>query len=246
MDRAEYSQKIVAMNTQLAIPTMTAVERMPLEQVLSEVYPAALLALDKADGAAEANEVRARIEAVVTYVNRMIPMQVRSRAKQLKVANRGNRTYLEACRIVGHYWELIARPPGRPKTVHEFTVLSPEEAGFADRWDARRCVKASLLHEEDLRTYFLECDKGGRQYTLSGLVSVFDLLNPGEGGEGVEFSTRPLAKFLSDTAVKIEKRAGDVAPEVQELMLAAASSLREAIPLVPEEEPKEEINEPGG
>ncbi|MGH9158172.1 MAG: hypothetical protein ACRD1K_20580 [Acidimicrobiales bacterium] len=225
------------MSSQLAIPTLAAVEKMPLEQVLSQVYPAALAALDGAIDAPKANEVRSRIEAVVGYVNRALPREVHDRQKRLSTANRGNRVYLEASRRAGQLWALLGRSPGRPRNVAGFTVLSPEEAGFADRWDARRCVKAGQVDLEDVRTYLEECDRAGRQYTLTGLVGVYDLLNP-SGEADVEFSTRPLAKFLSDEAVKVERRMSEAQGEVKEFMKTAVESLRDAGRLASEQEPE--------
>lgn len=218
------------MSEQLAIPELAEVKEMPLAQVIDQVYPAALAALAEADTAPDTNEVRARIEAVVTYVNRQLPAQVNGRKRQLKKANKGNRLYLEACRQAGVLWGAAMKHAGRPpkKSVPGMTVLTAEEAGFVSRQEANRCVKAAKVDPEDVRVYFEECDVNGRQYTLTGLVHVYDLLHPPEGGEDVDFSTRPLARFLADTATKIEKRMDDAEGDVRDLMKTAVESLRDA------------------
>jgi hypothetical protein len=215
---------------QLAIPEIADIKTMPLEQVIDQVYPAALAALEQVDTTEGANEIRARIEAVVGYVNRKLPAVIGDRKKALKKANKGNQLYLESARRAGGYWAAALKHAGRPprKSVAGMTVLTAEQAGFVSRQEANRCVKASKVHEQDVMTYFQECDAGGRQYTLTGLVHVYDLLHPSGAGEDVDFSKRPLAHFLRSTAEKIERRMEDAEGDVEALMKRAAQSLRDA------------------
>jgi len=156
---------------------------MPTEEIMATVYPRALSALDEADSVEQANEIRHQIETVVLYVNKRIPSETGERWKQLKKANKGNELFLLACRKAGLIWDMMEKYAGRPTNPDErsgqkLPLFTAQQAGFADRHDASRCAKISRIHEEDFRTYKTECDANGRQYTLGGLVNVYDMLQP--------------------------------------------------------------------
>ena len=161
---------------------------MSAEEITTTIYPMALTALDEADSVEQANEIRHQIDTIVRYVNKKIPAETGVRWKQLKKANRGNELFLLACRKAGIIWDMMEKHMGRPpdpdgESGQKLPLFTAQQAGFADRHDASRCAKVSRIHDEDFRTYKGECDSNGRQYTLGGLVNVYDMMQPKEGGE---------------------------------------------------------------
>lgn len=219
-------------------------EKFDVGLVLNQIYPRALDALDVARSAAEANEIRHSLEAIVTYTNRQIPTLMKDRKKRLKSANKGNDTFIQACRKAGRVWLITEKHRGRPpKTTDESqmemeisvqsgTLLTPItviEAGFTGNRDAQRCVKASKVGDEDYRVYKEGCDKDGKQYSLTGVEYLYNLLHPKTVlGEEVSFNKRPLDKFLKGEATKISNRKDEAAGDVSTLMQTAIDSLMDA------------------
>jgi hypothetical protein len=228
--------------TAIALPAATELEEMPLNQVINSIYPLAQEALEQATTAKETNEVRRKIEAIVGYVNRRLPAEFKGRKKVLKRANKGNDLYLYACREAGAMWDVIehhkGRPPAEEESVKELSLslptLTAQQAGFVDRFDARRCQKASKVDEEDYRTYKTECDSNGRQYTLTGLVNVYDAFNQEsseEGGE-VSFYVGNIVDRMTTIRKKLESVIGDLHPEwepEQKLLETAFKKVQAAI-----------------
>ena len=167
---------------------------MPAEEIMATIYPKAFAALDTAEDMEQVNEIRHQIETIVLYVNKKIPAETGERKKKLKRANKGNELFLLACRKAGVIWDLMEKYKGRPadpgeESGQKLPLLTAQQAGFSDRHDASRCAKVSRVHDEDFRTYKGECDVNGRQYTLGGLVYVYDSMQPlkeGEEDEGDE------------------------------------------------------------
>ena len=221
---------------------------------LNQLYPRALEVLDAANNVEEANEIRHLLEALVTYTNRHIPTLMKDRKKQLKSANKGNDAFIQACRKAGRVWLVTGKHRGRPpkpdnedqmkmeiseetkESVQTGTLLAPItviEAGFTGNRDAQRCVKAAHIGDEDYRTYKKECDQNGRQYTLTGVEAVYNLLNPKiVDGEVVSFKKRPLDKFLEQEANKIGNRKDEAEGKVLQLMQTAVDSLMDAFEIV--------------
>ena len=172
--------------------------KLTAQEIIETIYPRVLTALDQAETVEQANEIRNQVETVVLYVNNKIPAETGERKKKLKRANKGNELFLLACRKAGTIWDLMEKYKGRPvdsdgKSGQKLPLLfTAQQAGFADRHDASRCAKVSRIHDEDFRTYKIECDANGRQYTLGGLVYVYDAMQPKEEeeNEGDEVSFR--------------------------------------------------------
>lgn len=167
--------------------------KLTAQEIIETIYPRVLTALDEAETAEQANEIRHQVETVVLYVNKKIPLETGDRKKKLKRANKGNELFLLACRKAGIIWDMMEKHKGRPEESGQKLPLlfTAQQAGFADRHDAHRCAKVSRVHEEDFRTYKGECDANGRQYTLGGLVYVYDEMQPPkeeEESEGDEVS----------------------------------------------------------
>lgn len=196
------------------IQTATSAKQIDVSHILNSLYPRALEALSSVDSVEDVNTIRHGLEAIVQATNRHIPKYVKDRADRLKKANKGNDTYLQACRAAGRMWMVTDKYRGRPpedsgneqqmdleleESVQKGTLLLPkiraEDAGFTSNRDAQRCVKVAQVHDEDYRTYREECDQNGRQYTLGGLENVYNHLHP-KGEEEVEFTTRTIQKRL--------------------------------------------------
>ncbi len=219
-------------------------KKFDVSYVLNQIYPRALDAVEAANSVEEANQIRHSLEAIVTYTNRHIPTLMKDRKKRLKSANKGNNTFIQACRQAGRVWVITEKHRGRPpkedpqmeleteESVQTGTLLQPItviEAGFTGNRDAQRCVKAAKTSDEDYRTYKLECDKHGRQYTLTGLEHVYNLLNPKTiDGEEINFQKRPLVKFLEQEANKIGNRKEEAEGDVYNLMQTAQEALTDA------------------
>lgn len=171
-------------------------------EIIDSLYGRALQALDYADNVHEVNRIRNQLSAVVGYVNGELKITMSGRKDFLANANKGNRTYLETCIRAGAMWSVAEKPAGRPAKddIESGQLITAEIAGFTSRRDAQRCVRAALLHKEDLRTYFEECDKNGRQYTLTGLEYVWIQLQPKEEDDDekgkVKFKKRDLVERI--------------------------------------------------
>ena len=162
--------------------------KLSAQEIIETIYPRVLTALDKAETVEQANEIRHQVETVVLYVNKKIPAETDDRKKKLKRANKGNELFLLACRKAGLIWDMMEKHMGRPpepdgESGQKLPLFTAQQAGFADRHDASRCAKVSRIHEEDFRTYKGECDINGRQYTLGGLVNVYDMMQSKDDGE---------------------------------------------------------------
>lgn len=214
--------------------------------IADELVPKMESALEKATAIDEVNDVRARIASVVTYLQRRLPRDMKDRARVFKACNKSNRVYLESCMLAGRMWATTEKYNGRPpkddqeslpgidKSVTAETLMTAVEAGFVDRMDARRCEKASLLNSQDVELYFSECDTNGRQYTLTGLASAFDLLNPKGGGEDVQFTTRSIRARLKGLADKCDALLPHLEGDAIALVEDAADKLRDAWELMAE------------
>jgi hypothetical protein len=148
----------------------------PVAIIADQLYPRAMEALELAETTDDVNKVRHQIETVGKWIARRIPTEITDRARQLKKANKWNDLFISACVKAGEAWDVAEKFSGRPP--EDSDLLTAQQSGFSSNRDARNCVKASKIHEEDYRTYKEECDKNGRQYTIGGLVKVYDLLNP--------------------------------------------------------------------
>ncbi len=171
------------------IKKATSTDIIDVDYVFNELYPRAIAVLSEVETVEDVNIIRHGLEAMVTVTNRHIPKWLKNRGRRLRSANKGNNIYLQACIVAGRMWMATEKHRGRPsennreESVQELTLLpkiTAEEAGFTSTRDAQRCVKAAQIHDEDYRTYREECDRNGRQYTLTGLESVYDHLNPKE------------------------------------------------------------------
>jgi len=170
--------------------------KLTAQEIIETIYPRVLTALDEAETVEQANEIRHQVETVVLYVNKKIPIETGERKKTLKRANKGNELFLLACRKAGIIWDMMEKHMGRPpgpdgESGQKLPLYTAQQAGFADRHDASRCAKVSRIHDEDFRTYKSECDANGRQYTLGGLVNVYDMMQSKTGeeddGDDVQF-----------------------------------------------------------
>lgn len=232
------------------IETATSAKTIDVSHILNSLYPRAIEALDSADNVEDVNIIRHGLEAIVTATNRHIPKYVKDRASRLKKANKGNDTYLQACRAAGRMWLITDKYRGRPpdsdnedqleleletESIQEVTLLLPkikaEDAGFTSNRDAQRCVKAAQIHDEDYRTYREECDQNGRQYTLGGLENLHNHLNPKDGGgegDDVQFTTRSIQKRLEGLAKKAGALLEHVEGDVYNLIEKARDALNDA------------------
>jgi len=187
-------------------------------EIIETLYGRALQALDYAEDMDQVNRVRHQITAVVGYVSAELKKTMTGRKDYLASANKGNRTYLEACIRAGAMWAVADKPSGRPSNddVESGQLLTAEIAGFTSRRDAQRCVRASEIHDEDLRTYFEECDKNGRQYTLGGLEYIWIMINkprPEEEPGKVKFEKRSLVDRIDALHTTGENILGDIPEE---------------------------------
>lgn len=236
------------------IETATSAKQIDVSHILNSLYPRALEALDSADSVEDVNTIRHGLEAIVTVTNKHLPKYVKDRVSRLKKANKGNDTYLQACRAAGRMWLVTDKYRGRPpdsdsddqleleletESIQEGTLLLPkiraEDAGFTSNRDAQRCVKAAQIHDEDYRTYREECDQNGRQYTLGGLENLYSHLHPKEGGgegEFVQFSTRSILKRLEGLAKKTDALLEHVEGDVYNLVEKARDALNDAVEIV--------------
>lgn len=214
---------------------------MPAEEIMATIYPRALSALDEADGAEQVNEIRHQIETVVLYVNKKIPAETGDRWKQLKKANKGNDLFLLACRKAGTIWDMMEKYKGRPpetddgKSGQKLPLFTAQQAGFSGRHDASRCAKVSRIHDEDFRTYKDECDVNGRQYTLGGLVNVYDMMQPKEeegGGDEVRFSKGSAIDRMHGIRKKIEGLLTDLYDDAEKDWTNETSNLEKAFKFV--------------
>jgi len=161
--------------------TPTNVNQLTVTEIVDSLIPNMEAALSQATDAPEANEIRHRIGVVADYLKRHIPGEIKERKRRLRVANKANRVYLDACRKAGAYWDIAEKHAGRPpESVTNRTLLTAEQAGFASRKDAQRCVRAANVDDEDYRVWQEQCDLYQRQYTLHGLVQLFAMLNGDE------------------------------------------------------------------
>lgn len=189
----------------------------PVAVIADQLYPRAMEALELAKTTDDVNEVRHQIETVGRWIARRIPTEITVRALQLKTANKWNNLFLGACIKAGETWDVAEKFSGRPsnKVSKKSHLLTSQEAGFSSNRDARNCVKASKIHDEDYRTYKEECDKNGRQYTIGGLVKVYDLLNPKTISTTV-LPLKRLQKIENDLWELIDAVEGDVQKNVKE------------------------------
>ena len=215
---------------------------MPADEIMATIYPRALAALDEVKTVEQANEVRHQIETVVLYMNKKIPAETGERKKKLKRANKGNELFLLACRKAGIIWDLMEKYKGRPtdpgdeESGQKLPLFTARQAGFADRHDASRCAKVSRVHKEDFRTYKGECDANGRQYTLGGLVNVYDMMQPPEEGEGggdeVRFSKGSPIDRMHGIRKKIEGLITDLNDDAEKDWTTETGHLEKAFGLV--------------
>ncbi len=138
----------------------------PVAVIADQLYPRAMQALELAKTTDDVNQVRHQIETVGRWIARRIPTEITDRANQLKKANKWNDLFLGACIKAGEAWDVAEKFSGRPPEKVKDDLLTAQQTGFSSNRDARNCVKASKIHDEDYRTYKEECDKNGRQYTI--------------------------------------------------------------------------------
>lgn len=198
-------------------------------EIIKTLYGRALETLDYAVNVDQVNRIRHQITAVVGYVNTQLKKTMSDRKDYLANANKGNRTYLNACIRAGAMWKVAEKPSGRPAKddVESGKLLTAEIAGFTSRRDAQRCVRASELHDEDLRIYFEECDKNGRQYTLGGLEYVWIMTNkprPEEEPGKVKFKKRSLVERIDALHTTGENILGEIPEEweAEQTLLSSA------------------------
>ena len=198
----------------------------PVAIIADQLYPRAMQALETAETNEEINKVRHQIETIGRWISRMIPTEITDRALQLKTANKWNDLFLGSCIKAGEAWDVAEKFNGRPpeKALQNGHLLTAERIGFSSNRDARNCVKASKVHTEDYRTYKEECDKNGRQYTIGGLVKVYDLLNPPPSSTSVPPLKR-LQKIENDLWELINDVEGDVQNNVKEAHVLIADAV---------------------
>ena len=189
----------------------------PVAVIADQLYPRAMEALELAKTTDDVNEVRHQIETVGRWITRRIPTEITVRALQLKTANKWNDLFLGACIKAGEAWDVAEKFGGRPpeKALQDGHLLTAQQSGFSSNRDARNCVKASKIHDEDYRTYKEECDKNGRQYTIGGLVNVYDLLNPKGADSTSVLVMKRLEKIEELLLGLIDDVSGDVQKNVR-------------------------------
>ena len=209
----------------------------PILEVIDLLIPRALNALDECKTMDEVNEIRAQIDSVQTYIKRRLPGEVKDRKKRLINSNRASTAYLKASRIAGAMWRTTDHLQGRPPKKGDLShALSAEESGFLDRFDARKCVKASLVEDQDFEIYIKECNENLRQVTLSGLAGIYDLLNPKEDEVKDPPNTKSLFIRLSETCEKIIEWREETEGDVYDLMTTAWECLSDAAEILKDTE----------
>ena len=214
------------------IETATSAQQIDVSHVLNSLYPRALEALNSVDTVEDVNIIRHGLEAIVTATNRHIPKYVKDRAIRLRKANKGNDIYLQACRRTGEFWNIADKYQGRPptKSLKDVRLLTALEVGFTSSHDAMRCVKASKVNEQDYHIYKDECSLNGRQYTLSGLVNVYDLLNPKDRPTPSLFKRSKIVQ--ADLVGLVDDSNGDL----QKLFQKALDEIEDAIEILKDDQ----------
>lgn len=90
------------MTTESAIiPKEQELDKISSDEIANGIFPRAMMALDQATTVEEINDIRHKILGLGEYLKRRLPSEIQDRIKRLRTANKGNRTYLEACRRAG-------------------------------------------------------------------------------------------------------------------------------------------------
>ena len=123
----------------------------------------------------EANEVRARLKAIRSYLAK--------RGDQFDVAFEAAKRECEAAAKAGQLWagETEKAQRGKSKTF----LISVPDAGFASTMDATVCVRLGELDPQDVGLYFDDMQDKKRYPTENGLHSLWKQMN------GVEDEDRP-------------------------------------------------------
>lgn len=168
------------------------------------IIPRISQAIELARSPEEANELRAKLDTVNTYIKRALPKFIQDRLGQFLVAFKGNKAYLEASAKSGALWHSAENknPAHRPKSGAATPLLSAIDAGFSDRWDAQKCVKASQVDRQDRELYYDLCLQDSRMPTLAGLVNLWKVDHGGDPDGFQEALKRAIAtvKYLLNTA----------------------------------------------
>lgn len=199
--------------------------KLDIPKAIDIIIPQAMKALDQIETIEEANEVRSRLQTIHTYIKRKLPGD---RVHKLKKNNEWAKAYLTASRIAGAMWKDAEKFDGRPpekREINHALKFTAQELGFADRFDARKCEKISLVNDQDFELYIKECNENGRQATLSGLVGIYDLINPKEDNEPATVS---LYKRLSGTIKNLIKWKEEAEGDTKELIGTAIEVLSDA------------------
>jgi hypothetical protein len=143
-----------------------------------ELLPQLFAQIQQVDTTEEANEIRNKIIAVTTYLERQMRGAKRDRQQHFQKAHTGATVFCEASAHAGKLWDMLEdkSPIGRPKN-NSNGRSNFEDAGFMSSTDVTRCVRSAKLDEQDRRTYYEECRLNGSLPSLNGLNTIWKFLN---------------------------------------------------------------------
>ena len=143
-------------------------------ELATVVYPRIQFALEQAKTPGEVSTIRSQINAVQEYIKKELPKVVKDRLERFNTTFDGDKLYCEASAKLGAMWEAVVNkwPKGKRQDIassDDRRMMVSWEGYFPNDRDATRCVRASMLDEEDRRVYFEEMYEKVTQPTVSGL-----------------------------------------------------------------------------